>query len=226
MATILGIDTATRGCSAAVMRDGICLAHEAEIMVRGQSEALAPMMDRVVAAAGIGGFDGLDAVAVTRGPGAFTGLRIGLAAARATALAIGKPCLGIGTIDVLARQALDTIDDVSSFDALLIAIDSKRDDPYFGLVDMTGQPLMAPVACPTAELADRLSGLASVAVAGDAAAQAMEAIIAGIKASIIAGIEMPDAKTLALLASNVVATPERAPALPLYLRPPDAKPNT
>ena len=62
MATILGIDTATRGCSAAVMRDGICLAHEAEIMVRGQSEALAPMMDRVVAAAGIGGFDGLDAV--------------------------------------------------------------------------------------------------------------------------------------------------------------------
>lgn len=92
MTVILGIDTATHGCSVALVDDhGRCLGARAAEMARGQSEALAPMMQAVLDEAGID-FSTVAAVAVTRGPGAFTGLRIGLAAARASALAAAIPC--------------------------------------------------------------------------------------------------------------------------------------
>lgn len=218
MALILGIDTATVGCSAAVMQGDICLAAEGARMARGQSEALAPMMQRVMAAAGIE-WSMLDGIAVSRGPGAFTGLRIGLAAARAAALAIGRPCLGVETFDVLARQTLIAAPALAA-DALLIAIETKRDDLYLRLYGTDGQALAPGLAAPPEDLPSLVAPHRRIVVAGDAAARAVAAL-PGVDV-ILADVDaLPDPRVVAALGAEMLATPALAPAEPIYLRPPD-----
>src|ERR1700710_1431126 len=99
---LLAIDTALAACAAAVCdtESGI-LAIESEPMARGHAEAIMPMIARVMAKAQIG-FDKLDRIAVTVGPGSFTGLRVGVSAARGIALASGKPAIGLSTLAALA----------------------------------------------------------------------------------------------------------------------------
>ena len=92
--TLLGIDTSTSACSIAVCDGGVILAHLHESMTRGQSERLAPMVEAGIAMAGIG-FPDLDFVAVTRGPGSFTGLRVGLAFAKGLGQALDIPVFGV-----------------------------------------------------------------------------------------------------------------------------------
>ncbi|MDX1711849.1 MAG: tRNA (adenosine(37)-N6)-threonylcarbamoyltransferase complex dimerization subunit type 1 TsaB, partial [Rhodovibrionaceae bacterium] len=90
---LLALDAAGTACSAAIVVDGRLVAARFESMRRGHSERLVPMIGEVMAEAGLAYAD-LDAVGVTRGPGAFTGVRIGLATARAIGLAAGKPIYG------------------------------------------------------------------------------------------------------------------------------------
>jgi tRNA threonylcarbamoyladenosine biosynthesis protein TsaB len=101
---VLAIDTALNACSAALVRDGETLASRVELMARGQAERLAVLVDELVLEAGVT-FAQIDRIAVTRGPGAFTGLRVGLAFARGLALALGRPCLGFSTLEILALGA-------------------------------------------------------------------------------------------------------------------------
>jgi len=220
MAIVLGMDTATTGCSVALVRDGgDCLARSSERMARGQSEALAPMMAAVIAEAGIG-YSDIDAVAVTVGPGAFTGLRIGIAAARATALAIGCPCLGIGTFAALAADACPKAA-AEGADAVLIAVDSKRDDLFLQAFDSAGRPLGAPVAAPASTAPERLGQARHVAVAGDAAAAVIKVLQENFLTNIIADVELADPETVARLGFSHLADPASAPAEPVYLRAPD-----
>lgn len=100
---VLGIDTSLDGCSVAIVRDGETLAHLHESMTRGQAERLAPMVREAAEQAGVA-FDQIDRVAVTTGPGSFTGVRVGLSFARALALSIGKPCVGVSTLEALALE--------------------------------------------------------------------------------------------------------------------------
>ena len=94
---LLAIDTALAACSAAVFdTDGGIIASESETMMRGHAEALMPMIARVMAKAATK-FAELDRIAVTVGPGSFTGLRVGVSAARGLALAAGKPAVGVAT---------------------------------------------------------------------------------------------------------------------------------
>ncbi|CAN1519614.1 COG1214 Inactive homolog of metal-dependent proteases, putative molecular chaperone [Caulobacteraceae bacterium] len=101
---ILAVDTALNACSVAILRSGEVLLSRVEPMAKGQAERLAPMAREVLAEAGITPA-ALDRIAVTRGPGAFTGLRIGLAFARGLAVALDRPCVGISTLEVLAHAA-------------------------------------------------------------------------------------------------------------------------
>lgn len=100
---VLAIDSALDACSVAIVRDGQTLAHISEHMNRGQAERLAPMVREAAEQAGVA-FDQIDRVAVTTGPGSFTGVRVGLSFARALALSLDKPCIGVSTLEALALE--------------------------------------------------------------------------------------------------------------------------
>src|SRR3712207_4426913 len=102
---ILGIDTALGACSAAVITDARVLSRRHEEMLRGHAEALAPMVREVMEEAGLA-FAALDRLAVTTGPGTFTGQRVGLAFVRALVVALKRPAIGVTTLDAIAAQAL------------------------------------------------------------------------------------------------------------------------
>ena len=101
---VLAIDTALEACSAAVLDPGGGItASESLAMTRGHAETLMPLIARVMSGAGVE-FAQLDRIAVTTGPGSFTGLRVGISAARGIALAAGKPAVGLSTLAALAAQ--------------------------------------------------------------------------------------------------------------------------
>ncbi|MDE1900013.1 MAG: tRNA (adenosine(37)-N6)-threonylcarbamoyltransferase complex dimerization subunit type 1 TsaB [Alphaproteobacteria bacterium] len=118
---VLSIDCAGSGCGVCVWQDGRIVAVAREKMARGQDARLMPMIVDVMAQAGLD-FAQIDRIAVTRGPGSFTGLRVGLAAARGVGLAAGKPVIGIDRFAIYraARAQGD----------VLVVIDSKRADLF------------------------------------------------------------------------------------------------
>lgn len=223
MTLILGIDTATSGCAAALVRDGICLAEGSARMARGQSEALMPMVDNVIREAGID-LSEIDGIAVTRGPGAFTGLRIGLAAARALALTLDIPCLGIGTFDALAAQAIAKLAP-GTIDALLIVIESKRAELFAAVYDPDGAMVGKPTAVLPDDMPAMLGAWHRIAIAGDAAEKAEAILQTRFATKLIAGVDVADAKIVAGLAERHMGNPAAAPASPLYLRAPDVTIN-
>ncbi len=180
------------------------------------------MIGDVVRRAGIS-FAEIDAVAVTRGPGAFTGLRIGLAAARALALALGKPCLGIGTFDALYAEAAEK-GFATGCDALIVAVDSKRDELFISIFDADGASVGAPAALRADAVAAFLAGLNKVVIVGDAGLAVAEALQPTFEVAHYGEIALPDPAIVARLGLEVLSAPENAPAVPLYMRPPDVTP--
>ena len=222
---LLAIDTATDACSAAVLADDAIVAARRELMVRGHAEALMPMVqDVMTAAAGEcpNGYADLQMFAVTVGPGAFTGVRIGLAAARAMGLAAGRPVVGLTTLEVVA--AAQGPCDLP----LLIALETKRSDFYVQLFDADGAPCGNPAALAAAEVATLLPD-GPVAVAGDAAGRLAQALAGRADGLVsLSGSAHPDATIVARLAAAHWAAgpppPDHPPPRPLYLRPPDVTP--
>ena len=100
---ILAIDTALAACSICVMEDGAAepLLSETQIMERGHAEALVPLLQKCLNALD-GGLTSIDKIAVCVGPGSFTGLRVGLSAARALGLAAGVPVVGVTSLSAYA----------------------------------------------------------------------------------------------------------------------------
>ena len=103
---ILAFDTAMGGGSVAVVADGALVASRREDNARALAEQLVPMIDAVLADAAIN-YAGLDRMGVTIGPGTFTGMRIGVATARAIALSGQLPLIGLSTFEVMAQQYLN-----------------------------------------------------------------------------------------------------------------------
>lgn len=161
--TVLAIDSAMNGCGAAVYmaKENRVFAKTAQ-MERGQAESLVPMVQEVVAQADCG-FEAVDLVVVTRGPGAFTGLRIGLSAAKSFALALGVPVVGVSTLEVLARQYLDGHSLEDGQKCAVIA-ETKREDFYFQLFDGQGAAISQPCVARVEEIMEKIGAEPIIAI--------------------------------------------------------------
>ena len=215
---ILGIDTALGACSVALLTDEHVVAHAFEEMQRGHAEALAPMVDTLMRKAGLS-YAALNRIAVTTGPGTFTGQRVGLAFARAMALALKIPAVGVTTLDAMAQAALEKVADA---DWAVVAADAKRGEIYLG-ARTRAETLIAPELIVLAHASERIKAAArkgTVAVAGTGAETLIPLLREAGFAPIDSGIRQPDAIFVARLGLNAR---EGSPPKPLYLRPPDAK---
>lgn len=220
MACVLGIDTSAAVCSAAVWRDGAVLAAARAAMARGHAEALMPMIEDVMRAAGIA-YPDLGAVAVTRGPGAFTGLRIGLAAARGLALAAGIPAIGISAFDAIAEAVPVAVRQERT---LAIAIDTKRGDVYLRRYDAAARPLDDGGVKALNDVVATLPP-GQIAIAGDGVAMLREVLSSRARETRFLDAGAPDAAIVARLgAAALAAGGPYPPPEPLYLRAPEATP--
>ena len=217
---ILAVDTALGALSAALVVDGVAVAHDWREMARGHAEALAPMVEAVMRR-GETAFASLDRLAVTTGPGTFTGQRVGLAFMRALALALKKPLIGVTTLDAMAEDAL-TRDAGAAW--AVAASDAKRGEVYLGARNRSGG-VLEPMLVPLEGAAVRIATLAgdqgrTMSLAGTAIPLLMPLLTArGLQPS-DSGVRQPDARAVARLAIDAAPGP---PPSPLYLRAPDAK---
>ncbi len=215
---ILAIDTALDACSVCIASDATddLLAHESMILGRGHAEALLPMIERVVSRV-TGGFEALDRVAVTVGPGSYTGLRVGLSAARAIGLATGIPVVGVTTLSALLAPLLA----LNGEGLIAAAIDARHGAVYLQAMSMTDGIVVPPSHVPVAEAAAMLDG--TVTLVGSGA----PAIAAALKArGLSVEVAGTGAAEIAWIASlGMLADPAQALARPLYLRGPDAQPQ-
>lgn len=212
---ILAFDTTVAACSVALWRDGAVLSRTRQVMDQGQAEALIPLIEGVMRDGGAD-YAALDRIAVTVGPGSFTGVRVGLAAARGLGLAASKPVIGILTTEALAQAVPQTELDHEGA-RILSVIDTKRGDVYAQLFDRHLVPLGDPQVLAPAQLAAWIE-TGPVIVVGDAAAIAISAI--GPHARLSAAEPFPDPAVIASCAAKRQPLPTGP--LPVYVRPPDA----
>jgi tRNA threonylcarbamoyladenosine biosynthesis protein TsaB len=209
---LLAFDTSMAACSAAVydLARRRVLASRFARMERGHADALAPMIKEIMAEAGLA-FPALERLGVTLGPGTFTGVRTGIAMARGLALALDRPVVGIDTLTAIAANA------GSDNKPLVIAADARRDEVYFAIAGSPAPPLVLPVG----EAARRLLPGESFILGTGA-----EAVIAAAHPGRLIRLkdgDLPDARHFVRLCAGL--TPSETPPEPLYLRPPDAKPQ-
>jgi len=216
---ILALDAAFDMVSVAVWADGAVLAQDQARSGRGQGELLMPMIGRTMNAAETG-FRALDRIAVTIGPGHFTGVRLGLAAARGLGLAAARPVDGVTTFDaVLASLPAD--DRAAAL--TVVAFETKRADLYVQIAGTGGVPASDPFALEPAAAAARIPPAPLVLLAGDGAPR-LSAVLVDRPFRISGGPALPHAAWVARIAADRAAAADPGltrPPEPLYLRPPD-----
>jgi tRNA threonylcarbamoyladenosine biosynthesis protein TsaB len=215
---ILAIDTALDACSAGVLDTdaGRLIAQESQPMKRGHAEALMPLIARVIKQAGIA-FASFDRIAVTTGPGSFTGLRVGLSAARGVALAADKPVVGLTTLAAYAAPVVSE----NAKQPVISAIDARHGQVYFQVVSGNGSSLIRPRVAPIEE-ALRASRFGAPHLVGNAAGILADRWPTDAPPPFAVDAQpAPDITWVAWLGAAV--NPKTAPARPYYLRAPDAK---
>lgn len=165
----LAFDTSMAGCHVALLdaHTDRCETVSSD-MLRGQAEQLVPIIDGLMEKLGLR-YDELAAIGVTTGPGAFTGVRICLATARALSVALGIPVIGLTTLDMIAHTALQMPDVFKSKDEhLAVLIETKRKDYYIKVFDQRLDPVLEGTAMEADDVLEALSGSKPVLVVGDA----------------------------------------------------------
>ncbi|MDE2486882.1 MAG: tRNA (adenosine(37)-N6)-threonylcarbamoyltransferase complex dimerization subunit type 1 TsaB [Alphaproteobacteria bacterium] len=204
---VLGLDTCLATCSVAVTDGQRVLASAREAMARGHQERLAPMVQALMADAGLP-LASIERVGVTIGPGSFTGLRVGVAFAKGMASALAIPAVGIGALEAIAAEAAGLV---------FVAIDARRGQVYAQAFE-DGHALMAPDALTLGTAAARIAEIS----------QGRPLTLLGSGAPLLADV-VPTAQVVAAEGADARAVAKLAaarspgPLKPLYLRAPDAK---
>ena len=206
---VLGLDAALGQSSVAIWQDGLVLAQILKPGSQGHAAALAPMVQDVLAQAHMTAA-ALDGVAVTVGPGSFTGLRAAIALAQGIALAAGCPIMGVTVAEALAEQ----LGPPPNGRAIWIAIDSRRGRVF--LARGTDLTAMALDAMPQPPGPVAVAGDAAIAVAARLAARGNDVCLTDARRPLAGDVAAVGARRLA------GALPA-LPAEPLYVDPPEAK---
>lgn len=225
---ILAVDTATEVCGVALARDGgdvvaeLCLNQG-----RTHTDTLMAAIDAVLRLADFS-LKQVDAFAVTRGPGSFTGLRIGISTVKGLALATGKPMVGVSTLTALACRAPEGIARICPM------IDARRRQVYWSLYERRKEGLVQvhpETVGPPREAADQVSG--PCLFVGNGARLYSEQLRTDLSQpqwflAAGAGLDTLSAAAVARLAGEQLARGERADVhrfAPVYIRPSDAHVN-
>lgn len=216
---ILAIDTALGACSACVYESTTGQVHGTATlaMQRGHAEALPGLIENIRGQLMLG-LESLERVAVTVGPGSFTGIRVGIAAARALGLALNVPVVGVSTLSAFAAPLLG--DEARS--AVAAAIDARHGAIYVMMISTSGAMQVSPRLLKIDQAALQLpSGPLRICGSG-AALLAAAARQRGLSCDMSGALEAPDISFVARL--GALADPATAPPDPLYLKAPDVTP--
>lgn len=223
MPTTVGFDTATDDTAVAALRDGELL-YASAVGASGDgrpAHATRLLAEVENAAAAAGGWEDVGRIAAGVGPGSFTGLRIGLATANALGQALGVEVVGVGTLAALARGATSAADGR----AVLALLDARRGEVFAGLYDVAGAAVWEPFVSGPAELADRVGELSQPPLAVGSGAIRFRDELQKSGAGLPPDAD-PAHRVAAVhlcTAAESVATADRGPISPIYLRPPDAE---
>jgi len=222
---VVGFDTATADTTVCAARGGVVL-HEERLGLSEDgsprhSTALLAEIERAAAAAG--GWDGVTAIAVGRGPGSFVGIRIGLATARGLAASTGIPATGVCTLDALGRALVESSAAGASSLALL---DARRGEAFAALYSDSGERLWEPFVAPPEALGERLAELPRPPRAAGSGAVRFRDELAS------RGVDVPDdgdpvhrvaGRHVCALAAGAAGGEDEDGLAPIYLRVPDAQ---
>ena len=228
---LLAIDTAGPDCAVALARTASLteagtgsgaraeiVARRCERIGRGHAERLMPLMAECMADAGVT-FPELTAIAVTIGPGSFTGVRIGVATARGLALALDVPAIGVNVLEAIAESARREHPRAT----IVTALDARRDEIFALAAKADGSLIISSCLTRIADLADRLAASGSLVLNGSAAPLLAAALTArGQEAVVVDERDVADIDCVVALALGGRGV---VPAKPLYLRGADAKPQ-
>ncbi len=222
---ILALDTAFNACSVALLDGETLLASRHEARSRGHAERLLPMIQEQMSEAELA-FGALDLIAVSVGPGTFTGLRIGLAAARGISLAADIPAIGITTLEALAASVPE---EMAAGRPVVVASDARRKEVYLQTFSPDNlatvpEPLNEAKACPISQTTEALPDTAFNILGSGASLLKDAGILTGQEVHILDLDTDPDARVIGRLALHK-GLPDKdiLPPSPVYLRAPDAK---
>lgn len=215
---ILAIDTALGAVAACVFdaRSGAVIATERLFLERGHAEALVPLLERIVSQLA-GRFEAIDRVVVTTGPGSFTGIRVGVAAAKSIGTARNIEVVGVSTLTAFAAPLLGR----EGFRVASV-IDARHGNVYFECFDSDGAIIHEAAVLPVREAAARLGSGPTILAGPGASLVAIEAWSQGMKAEVGCEAASPDVEYVARL--GALAEPAESPAQPFYLKAADVTP--
>jgi len=211
---LLALDTALGAASACVFdsNNAEVLAEERIVLSRGHDLVLLSMLGRVVS---VVGFERIDRVAVSVGPGSFTGLRIGIAAAHGVGLSRDLAVVGVSTLSAFAAPAVEQGGD----SPIAAVIDMRHGRVCIGVFAPDGRSLTEPAIVSATEVS-RLFAKRPVRLVGSAAPLvAVECWQRGVAATVVGETIAPDIRFVARL--GALADPDDAPPRPLYIKEPD-----
>ena len=221
---IIAFDTVAGASSVAVFSDGKKVYSCRKMLERGHAEVLIPMMKEAISTVSFDFLD-LDLIAVTVGPGSFTGIRVGLATARSLSVAANVPIIGVTSFEAVAASITEK---EWAGTPVLIALETRRDDFYLQMFNDTRARLGEPKAVGSPDIVSyvshRLGLQTNILVAGDGAERAVSEIGASserFKCRLASTLVGPDAIQVAEIAQEKHLSGYAClPAEPFYLRAP------